>query len=278
MTDNNGSAPAGNPAPGAAGSTPPAGDNGTPWYTGIPDEGLRGYAQTKGFKDPGAVLDSYRNLEKLVGVPQERLLKLPERSDDPAWGDVYGRLGRPADAKGYGLKFEGDPAFADRFGGVFHEAGLSTAQGAKLNEAWNSYVSEMIAEDTKAREQKDAAEMTELRGKWGATFDQNAELGRRAGREFGLSEEQFKAISGALGSGATLELFQRIGTKLAEPAAFGNESGGGGGSSFGLTPESARARIDALKQDQAWAGRYLAGGTQEREEMDRLQKIAWGGA
>lgn len=273
MTTDNGSAAAGNPAPGAGGTGAAAGD--APWYSGIADEGLRGYVQNKAFKDPAALAESYRNLEKLQGVPQERLLKLPERSDDPAWGDVYTRLGKPAEAKEYGLQFEGDPAFAERFSGVFHEANITKPQAAKLNEAWNSYVAELLQQEEQARTQKDEAEMAELRTKWGQTFDQNAELGRRAGREFGLSEDEFKAISASLGSGKTLELFQRIGSKLGEAAPF-DPAGTGGRNGFGMTPEQAKSRISALTADKDWGSKYLSGGVAEREEMERLQKIAAG--
>lgn len=274
MNDNSGSATGGQPGGDAAG-----GNAGGEWHASIADEGLRGYVQAKGFKDPGALADSYRNLEKLVGVPQERLLKIPERSDDAeGWNALHNRLGRPADAKGYELQFEGDPAFAERFGGVFHEAGISKSQAGKLNQAWNEYVKELVDTDTRERAQKDAAEIEALRGKWGGDFDKNAELGRRAGREFGLSEDEFKSISGSLGSAKTLELFQRIGSKLGEAQPFDTGGGQGGGSGFGMTREAAAARIKALSTDRDWTGRYLAGGAAEREEMTRLQQIAAGSA
>ena len=99
--------------------------------------------------------------------------------------------------------------------------------------------------------------------------------GRRAGKEFGLSEDEFQQISGALGSGKTLELFQRIGSKLGEARPF-DPSGSGGNSGFGMTPEAARGRIEALTKDKDWSSKYLGGGASEREEMERLQKIAAG--
>jgi len=88
----------------AGGGQPGAGGAGGEWYAGIADEGLRGYVQTKGFKDPGALAESYRNLEKLQGVPQERLLKLPpgESVDiELQWtnqGNTHGPLDRWLDA------------------------------------------------------------------------------------------------------------------------------------------------------------------------------------
>lgn len=279
MNDGNGSAAGGQPgaAAGAGQGAGGAGASEQPWYADIPEEGgLRGYVQNKGFKDKAALADAYRNFEKLQGVPQDRLLKLPERSDDPAWGDVHKRLGRPDDAKGYGLQFDGDPAFAERFGGAFHKAGLSKDQAKALNTEWNGYVNEMIEADKRDRETRDATEMQELKTKWGETFDGNVEAGRRAGREFGLSEDEFKQISGSLGSGKTLELFQRIGAKLGEAKPF-DPSGSGGAGGFGMTPEGARARIKTLSDDRDWTAKYLNGGAAEKDEMSRLQVIASGG-
>lgn len=268
MTDNpNGSAAAGNPAPAAGGE----------WYAGIADEGLRGYVQQKGFKDAGALAESYRNFEKLQGVPQDRLLKLPDKPDDPAWDGIYSRLGRPEKPEGYELKFDGDDALAKRMSAAMHKAGIPKGAAAALNEEWNGYVTELIQQNEKAQQERDAAELSTLRGKWGADYDKHVEQGRRAGREFGLSEQEFQSISASLGSGKTLELFQKIGAKLGEAAPF-NPNGSGGGSGFGMTPEAAKARIQSLSGDKDWIGKYLAGGAAEKEEMTRLQQIATGGA
>lgn len=269
MSTDNGS---GNGQPGAGG----AGDGGAgEWYAGISDEGLRGYVQTKGFKDPAALAGAYQNLEKLVGVPQDRLLKLPDKPDAPEWDSIYNRLGRPDKPEGYELKFDGDDALAKRMSAAMHKAGIPKGAAAALNEEWNGYVTELIQQNETAQKERDAAELTALKGKWGAKYDENVELGRRAGREFGLSEQEFQSISASLGSGKTLELFQRIGSKLGEAAPF-NPAGGGGSSGFGMTPEGAKARIQALTQDQGWTAKYLNGDVAAKDEMARLQQIAAG--
>src|SRR4051812_22872278 len=103
MTDTTGSANAGNPDANASGTvdatttaatttTTTAAAN-APWYGGVADAELRGFAELKGWKSPDDALVSYRNLEKLQGVPPERLLKLPEKADDPAWSEIHGKLG-----------------------------------------------------------------------------------------------------------------------------------------------------------------------------------------
>lgn len=263
MTDQPGSVPTGNPAP--------AGE----WYAGISDEGLRGYVQTKGFKDVPALADAYRNLEKLQGVPQDRLLKLPDKPDAPEWDGVYSRLGRPEKPEGYELKFDGDPAFATRMAAAMHKAGVPKSAAGALNAEWNAYVSELIEADTREKQQKDATEMAALRGEWGNDYAKHEELARRAGREFGLAEADFQAISSALGSSKTLKLFQSIGSKMAEPGPF-DPSGQSRSSSFGLTPEAAKAQINVLMSDKDWTAKYLGGDKAAANEMTRLQQIAAG--
>lgn len=259
--------------PGAAG----AGGEGA-WYTGIQNEELRGFVQTKGFKDVGSLAESYRNLERLQGVPQERLLKLPEKHDDPAWASVHERLGRPADAKGYELQFEGDPTFAEKMAGVMHGAGVSKQAAAAMNAAWNEWVADALKADDAAKKAADEADMGKLRTEWGNTFDANVEAGRRAGREFGLTEDQFAAVSSALGSAATLKLFQGIGAKLGEAGSFDPSGAGQGKAGFGMTPDQARARIGELQKDAGWVSRYLSGDAAAMSEMTQLSQTAAGGA
>jgi hypothetical protein len=258
MTDLNGSAAAGNPA-----------DAGN-WIETIPDAELRGFVQTKGWKDPGAMADGYRNLEKLMGAPKERLLRLPEKEDAPEWSDIWGRLGRPEKPEDYGLSFEGDAAFAERFSGVMHKAGIPKSAAQLLNQEWNAYVQEMIDGEDREWQAREKKEMEDLRGRWGADFDKHAEFGRRAGLEFGLSEEQFAAVSRSLGPGKTLELFHTIGQKLGEARPFE----GDGRSQIQLTREQALHQIQTLKSDPDFVSRYLQGGQAEKDKLEALAKIA----
>lgn len=278
MSDNNGSgALPGNPAPGAG----EGGGTGGTWFDSIPDAELKGFAQTKGWKDPASVVDGYRNLEKLVGVPKERLLKLPEKADDPAWSDVYAKLGRPEKPEAYEIPVPegyGDPAFAKGIAEVAHKHGLPKGAVQALAEYNNQYIAKLIEADTKERETKSAAELQQLKGEWGSRFDESAELARRASREFGVSEDQAKAIEGAIGTAGMLKLFNSIGAKLGEPKGFDPGSGeGGGGSGFGMTPEAARSQIKTLQGDKDWVAKYLNGDATARSTMDRLSRIASGG-
>jgi hypothetical protein len=276
MSDNNGSAGAGNPAPGAG----DGGGTGGAWFDSIPDAELKGFAQTKGWKDPASVVDGYRNLEKLIGAPKERVLKLPEKPDDPGWGEVWGKLGRPDKPEAYELPIpegHGDPEFAKGIAEVMHKHGVPKGAAHALAEFNNNYVKNLIETHQREQQQKSAAELSQLKSEWGAKFNENAELSKRAAREFGVSAEQAQALEGALGTAGMLKLFNSIGSRLAEPKPFEAGGSGDGGSGFGLTPEAAKARIGQLRNDRDWAAKYLAGDVHARQEMERLTRVAAGG-
>lgn len=267
--------PAGAPAPsgtGAPGANPPP----APWFAGFQNPELRGYVETKGFQGPEALADSYRNLERLRGVPADRLLSLPEKPDAPEWDAVWNRLGRPEKPDGYGLQVPDgqDRTFADRMAATMHKLGVSKSAAAGLNAEWNAFIAEEMAAADRDAQQADAADLAGLRSEWGAKYDEHVELGRRAGREFGLSEDEFTAVQRALGSGKTLKLFARIGEKMAEPGRF--DAGGGSSPGFSMTPDGARARLNALQADKDWAAKYMNGDVAARQEAERLAKIIAG--
>lgn len=266
----NGSALAGNPAPGA-------GEGGTgDWTSSFPDE-IRGVIQTKGWKNPGDVINSYSNLERLLGADKAgRGVVLP-KDDAPAeeWASFYNRLGRPESTDGYKLPVpDGDAgAFAKQAASWFHEAGLTAKQAETLSAKWNEHMGGTMQSQQAEFEQKAALDMQDLQKAWGEKFEANAELARRARREAGLSDQEGQAIERALGLKKAAEVFAFLGKQFAEAPMKGGEGAQAG--RFGGTPEDARARIAALKQDAGWTSRYLSGDADARAEFERLHKIAF---
>lgn len=271
MTDNTPPADAGQ-----GGAAPAAAPAATPseWYAGMPED-LRGYVQLKGWKDQSAAVESYRNLEKLRGVPAERLLSLPEKADDPAWGQVWERLGRPQTADQYELsKLEGaDPAFAGEASKWFHEAGIPKAQAHALAQKFNQYAAAQQQAADEARAQQAEIEWGELKKEWGQSFPQQEEMARRAARQFGMDEETLSALEHAMGPKKLMQLWARIGEGLGESPAHGMASGS---QSFAMTPEAAKARITQLMGDKEWSAKYIGGNTEAKAEMERLHRLAYG--
>lgn len=272
-----GSAPAGNPAP-AAGDPGAAGGAAPQDWTASFDEGTRGLIQTKGWKSPADAIGSYVNLEKLLGADKAGRAIVPPKDDasPEEWSAFYQKLGRPDSAEGYKLGVpDGDTGeFAKVAAGKFHELGLSAKQAEGLAAWWNEYAGGAQQQQMASFEQQSAIDLQDLQKEWGPNFEANAELARRAIREAGLSSEEGQAIERALGVKKAAQVFAFLGKQFAEAPMKGGEGAPQG--RFGATPEDAKARIAALKRDQDWTAKYLAGNADARAEFERLHRIAFG--
>lgn len=256
-------------APAGGGEPTPAADH---WTATIEDQDLRGFAQNKGFKDVGAVLESYRNLEKLQGLPPERLLKLPKDDTPEAWAEVYDKLGRPETAEGYKLPVPegGDDTFAKQAATWFHEAGLTPKQAETLAAKWNEHTTGIVTQHEEAAQTAATQALETLKTKWGPAYDQNARIVDRAAQVFGMEEDQLLGLKAALGPAGAMEFLFNIGMRLGEDKFVSGDQPGG----FVMTPEAARARIVELTKDTDFFKRLQANDVQARGEWERLHKMA----
>lgn len=260
-------------APAAAPDAAPAPAVGN-WFDGFNDD-LKGYTQNKGWKDPAATVESYRNLEKLVGVPQDQLLKLPKSDAPPeAWNDIWNKLGRPSDPKEYGFQApEGqDPAFSEWMGKTFHEAGVPKAMAEKIAAAYAEFGQQMETQQQEARQAQLATEAAGLKTKWGAAHEQNLGIARQAAQGLGIDGETIDALEAGMGYAKVMELFHTLGTKMGEGAYVSGERGQQSGV---LTPEAAQQRIQALRKDTDFLNRYQNGDAKARQEFEQLHKWAY---
>lgn len=262
--------------------TPPAFD-----WKGLnlsPDHAL--LLEQRQWKNPADVIASYRNLEQHMGLPPDRLLKLPgEKATAEDWAGVWDRLGRPKDPNGYQIPLpEGDKGdFAKAMAPIFHEAGLTQAQVKVLAERANKMTADRIAAETAEAKTKHENEVKELRTEWGDLYDKNAEIVDKAGAAFGVTAEQVKAIGQVLGPKATMKFFFDIGTKIAVEGQFVGGAAAGSFSQPGgdRTPEMARAEIKQLMNDRAFAQEYSSPDpkvrTEARNRIARLNQQAYPG-
>jgi len=243
------------------------------WTSGL-DEETRGWVQLKGFKDPATVVGSYRNLEKLQGVPASRLVKLPESLDDAqAMGEVYGRLGRPDKPDGYGFKApEGDNGdFTNWAQQNFYEAGLSTKQGQALMAKYGEFATQMQKAQADAQTAKTVEGQAALKKEWGMAHDQNQKVAARGARLAGVDSNTIDSIERAIGYEKTIKLFHGIGSKTGEDTFVG----GGDNGFSAMTPGQAQAKITELRSDPGFGKRYLSGDASAKAEMDRLHRMAY---
>lgn len=280
MSDEQGSAPAGNPPAAAPVWYAPEGLD--PATTGQLGE----LVKAKGWKGPADALLSYQNLEKVFGADKAGRTILAPKGDDDAdgWNAVYNRLGRPESADKYELPVpEGDDgSFAQAAAPVLHELGLTTKQARGLAEWWNKASSARIEAADESFSKQSEAEYAALRGEWGAAATQNEELAKRAvlkfSKEAGIDEAAFDAMERAIGTAKVMKLFHAIGAQFSESAFVSSDTPAAGA----LTPAQARNKQAAMFADKEFMGRYLNPDERVRqsaiEEMMRLTRMANPGA
>lgn len=179
------------------------------WLQSIADADLRQFVAAKGFKDVGEAVKAMRELET--------------------------KHAAPASADDYQL---GDGDFAKTAATWFHEAGIPADAAKVLAAKWNGYVEQTNTAAEAARLAKGEAELTTLKGEWGADYDKNVELGRQAMRKFGVPAEVIDKLAGQMGDAQAIKVFSSIGASLSEGTL---NPGGAGSSGAALTDDDARA-------------------------------------
>lgn len=250
------------PVEGAQEAAPPSS-----WLDGLNDD-IKGYVEAKGFKDPGAVVESYRNLEKLRGVPEDRLLKLPEKMDGADLSPIYDKLGRPESAEKY-TRVLGEDFNDAAFQGIAkkaHELGLNDAQFKGLQEITGTMAQQV-------QEQLDATAAAEF-DDWKSKNDQGFKDAARVMSQVGVSEEQLEGILSG-NKAALYDFLAKFGAKTAESQVIQGEQPGG---EFGLSPAAARQKIAELMSDKSFMEAYTSTNSKVRgpaiARIETLHKAA----
>jgi hypothetical protein len=239
--------------------------------------------QTKGWKSPDDALKSYAELETFRGAPAERLLKLPEKPDDPAWADVRKRVGwsAPEKPEDYGIAVpDGFPAeYAQTIAATAHKLGVPKDTLLALAAENDKFVqAQLQQQDAQLKERLTAADQAFAKEN-GAKHAEVSELVQRTLAKSGLTPEAVSAVEETLalqGDGSAVLAFRKF---LATAAQAGRESpihtdGAGGGA---MSAEQAKQALATKRQNVEWVSKALTRGTTEAEENIRLNIIATGG-
>lgn len=245
------------------------------WMAGA-DDATRGYIQNKGFKNPLEVVTGYQNLEKLRGVPSERLLQLPENvTDGESMRAVYERLGAGKTAEDYKLPVpEGDNGeYAKEAAKWMHELGIPVHLGVKLAEKQNEYITQQREAITTQISERQAEQQEALKTDWGDKYDRNFTVAKGAAHTLGLDKETVDKLESVFGYDGTFKLLHTIGQK------FGEDRFISGDGLVNLTPsqEEARAEIEMLKKDKEFSKKMVNGDVEANKKMQTLMKIAYSG-
>jgi hypothetical protein len=289
-----GSSPA-TPAQSSAAPSTTAGSNGAapapaaaPWYANFGDADLRGWTELKKFENPEAAMKSAREAEKLIGVPKDQLVRIPQPNAEGVQdlNPVYDRLGRPKTPEEYRIPtVEGGEEFAKTMAPLLHRVGMNQAQVEQLATGWNTYMKTAVDAQNNAQALEEQADLTKLHQEWpGQTYTEREEMGRRYARQVvapalgitndGELAEVLGNIEEAIGTAKFLKIMAKGGESLGE----GRFVAGRGNPTFGMTPEGARARMKELNADADFRARVMRNGKDgpEMQEMDRLARVAAG--
>lgn len=257
------------PSPAPAASAPA-------WLDGADDLTV-GYVQNKGWTDPKQVLDGYRNLEKLLGADKaNNAVIIPKHDADPKeWGAVFDRLGRPTGPDGYKVDLPqgGDKAVQDASLAKFHELGLTKTQGEQLATWYNGLVAQSQQQSVEQRAAQFAQEDAAVKQEWGQAYNQNLAQAQAAARGLGLDSATIDKISDALGHKGTLNLLQKIGSRMGEDNFVTGDNQAGFGNA--MTPAQAQSEIRTLMADKDFTRKYLGGDAGAKARMSQLHSFAF---
>jgi hypothetical protein len=259
-----------------------------PWYANFSDPDLRGWTELKKYESPEAAMKSAREAEKLIGVPKDQLMRIPQPNAEGVadMSPVYDRLGRPKTPEEYRIPtVEGGEEFAKTMAPLLHRVGMNQAQVDELATGWNAYMKAAVDAQNNAQALEEQADLTKLRQEWpGQTFTEREELGRRYARQIVApalnitNDSELAEVLGSIEDAIGTAKFLKIMAKAGESLGEGRFVAGRGNPTFGMTPEAARARMKELRSDREWAARALRNGKDgpEMQEMDRLARVAAG--
>lgn len=269
--------------PGDGQGTPATTTTEAPWYQGADAETI-GHLTNKGWdkmapKDAAlAASKAFREAEKFIGVPPERVLRMPkDAADQEGWNAVYSRLGVPKDTTGYdfsGVKREDGgelpSGFLDSFKNWAHQSKLTPEAAKSLAQEVVKFSEKSDAAQKAIRDGEIAKAKEALANNWGANFEANKFVAQQAAVKLGLTPEQVQAMEGNIGYDKVMEVLRNVGARLGEDKFVANASPGGTGI---MSKEQAVAQLAALKRDTDFAQRYLKGDYEAKRQMDALHRI-----
>lgn len=232
----------------AAAAAAAAGGGAAAWFP----ESHKTLVETKQWKGAGDVIDSYNNLEKLVGADKAgRTVVLPkDEKDAEGIKAFHAKIGVPESPDKYELpKPEGDNGeFSKIAAGWFHANGVPKAAAQGIAKAWNDHIGKIVKDQETAALAASEQQLTELKGTWGAEFEKNSEFAKRFLNASGWDKAKVNLYEQTFGTAQMLKDFHSWGSKTAEPGFAGGE---GGGSSFSGSKQAAQAKLDQIRNDRA---------------------------
>jgi len=231
----------------------------------------------KKWAKPEQAVESYANLERLLGGDK---IALPKDENDPAWADVWKKLGaldKPEEYASQVKPVEGtpdlDPGFVGAMSDLAAKARLTPAQWNTLVAGYQELSKAAAAEEAAAGPDIDA-EFAAFKAELGAKADAFIADAQRAGLAAKMTPEESATMMAAFGVKRAMQIMNDLGSKFGKEAGFIEGKGPQG---F-MTPEMAKAKVAELLADPVFAKAYGNGGHKEVKQITDLHIIMAGEA
>lgn len=265
------------------------------WHAGL-DAELVGKAQQKGWdisapeKAFASAAQAFVGAEKLIGLPPDKVLRMPEASADAATLDAFWqRLGAVKDAKDIDfstLKGADGKPIDEKLAEVIRATAV-TARAPKdvvlsLTAALQKHLDDQASSAKTIRDGQIKTDREALDKSWGANKDRNLFVANQALEKLAAAAQvpldrakaAWDALAkvGGIGAVDAINMMYEMGVRMGEGRFVSNGSNG----DVPMTRESAAAEIATLKQDSMFRDKLLKGGAEETKRWTALHKIAFG--
>lgn len=231
----------------------------------------RDWVKSKGFKDPDAMVSSYRELENQLRNGEKILL--PKEGDSPEAVEAFHKaIGRPEAADKYDLKLGEGEEVNDDLANVMREAafkaGVPASMFAAMAEPFNAYMRGVMEQHEAGQVQQRDAGVAEYKSEVGDKFNTHIAAGNKAMRLLEMTGEDIAGIEAGLGTKKTLALFAKLGMGMGEDILLD----AGGRPKFSLSKEEAQAKLDVLGKTDGYLEK-LKSDPKLKAERDHLLSI-----
>lgn len=249
-------------------------DNGN---QGLPEQFLnnfkeenRTFISSKGYKSADDIVTALQAADNMIALPTDK-------STEEELNAFYAKLGRPESADKYAFNLgEGQSdEFAKQIAPALFAAGISQKQLNTLVPKWNEIIAQGQAAKAKADEEEFNKATEALKAEWGANYDANETLAKRATQALGLTPEEVDGLVKAKGTAWVYKTMVKFGNLIKD----GDIKGINGSSQTNNLndPKQAQAEIERLMKDPQFAADMVKGDAKAREKWDHLHKIAYQG-
>jgi len=259
------------------------------WYAQLPSEigegesaSLRDRVKAAGVKDVTTLAKRFFDTQR--ALHDSGRIKVPgEGANAEEVATFRKAIGVPDDPKGYEMPVpkgaDGEPLkgpdgapvklnvpLLERLANVAHQAGTPKA-------AYDALVQDFVQGQLEDLGQADAKAQQDAQAKvaeWGRDAPAKQQDVNRGLQALGLTREEALAARSMWGAGRAMDIFQKLGSGLAEDVML---AGGGGGQRFGMAPSEAQAYLDNVKKDASLGAKVMVPGSPEKARYDRAIEV-----